>query len=107
MKALNSVWEIQVKDGTIMRIKIAGVMFVVALLIIMALPLFAGSATVYAHEGKHTSCAGGAQAVVADGFFPKGPGRGPDAEAFSLIAKSGGAAAALDLIHDVFACEPK
>ncbi len=65
-----------------MRIRIAGFMFVVALLITMALPLFAGSATVYAHGGddRHTSCAGGAPAAVANsgGAFITGPGEGPE-----------------------------
>ena len=87
-----------------MRIKIAGFMFVVALLITMALPLFAGSATVYAHGGKHTSCAGGARGAVAVGLFPQGPGEGPDGGAVSGAASSapGVAAAILDDIHDAF-----
>lgn len=87
-----------------MRIKIAGFMFVVALLITMALPLVAGSATVYAHEGKHTSCAGGAKGAVAAGFFPQGPGEGPSGVAASAVATSapGAVAATLDAIHDGF-----
>ncbi len=84
-----------------MRIKIAGFMFVVALLITMALPLFAGSATVYAHEGKHTSCAGGAPLAVAAGFR-KGPGNGPSGDAVSGAATGapGVVAALLDGLHD-------
>ncbi len=99
-----------------MRIKIAGFMFVVALLIAVALPLFAGSATVYAHGGEHTSCAGGAPAAVAGsgGAFIPGPsGKAPDGGQISSLAISGSApfggehgfAATLNFAH-FLVCEP-
>ena len=87
-----------------MRRKIAGLMSVLALLIAMALPLVGGGATVYAHEGKHVSCAGGAQGAVAAGLFPPGPGNGVGGDAVSGLASSepGAVAGIVDFLHDLF-----